>query len=191
MRAISYVLLDSYEVIATEETDPRRLFQVEADVRQSGRWRVPICVHRDEKFVMDGHHRLETAKRLGLRFIPAVLLDYSQVELSSWRDGETVTPADIFNMARSGKLFPCKTTRHSWKNPIPNCDIDLRELGYCISLPANSKASPAGFASSRPDFVTKGLLHDCVLSADAGYPYPDPIGSRRYRASTGRSYRPR
>ncbi|RWE90049.1 MAG: hypothetical protein EOS43_34055, partial [Mesorhizobium sp.] len=46
----------------------------------------------------------------------------------SWRAGETITPACIFAMARSGRKFPCKTTRHIFDQSLPGCNVPLESL---------------------------------------------------------------
>ena len=55
--------------------------------------RYPILVDSKTLVVLDGRHRLAAAKLLGLRFIPAILVDYDgdRVSVSSWRDAVTVT----------------------------------------------------------------------------------------------------
>lgn len=42
----------------TEEVDADRVFELKEKIVQSGYWKVPITVHKDALFVMDGHHRL-------------------------------------------------------------------------------------------------------------------------------------
>lgn len=60
--------------------------------------------------VLDGHHRVEAARAIGLRRIPAVVLDYSSERV-------IVTPCsirkeDVIRAAFEGRKFPPKTTRH-------------------------------------------------------------------------------
>ncbi|MFW8584581.1 hypothetical protein ACOJBM_05785 [Rhizobium beringeri] len=71
--------------------------------------------------MMDGHHRLAVAKRIQLRILPAMLLDYYGVRVEAWRPGEVVTPEIIFAMARSGRKFPAKTTKHVFDPQFPEC----------------------------------------------------------------------
>ncbi|MTH95800.1 hypothetical protein E1297_07375 [Roseibium sp. RKSG952] len=127
-----YCLIDPAKLVPTEEIDVTRLCEVERDITQSGRWKVPVSVHKDVYFVMDGHHRLEVANRLGLRVLPVVLLDYGSVRVTSWRPGETITEKDVWGMYRAGQKFPCKTTRHIFDLQLNNCDISLDDL-RCFS----------------------------------------------------------
>ena len=77
---------------------------------------------------MDGHHRLDVAKRLNLKFVPVLLTDYDRIDVTAWREGEYVTPDSISAMARSGQKFPYKTTRHILRGDLPRRNIPLIEL---------------------------------------------------------------
>ncbi|MEF0944236.1 ParB N-terminal domain-containing protein [Rhizobium sp. BR 362] len=127
---VQYQLLDPRKLTPTEEIDGDRVAELEQEIVQSGRWTRPITVHRDDWFVMDGHHRLTIAQRLDFKLLPVVLLDYDTVRVEAWRQGETITPDMIFEMARSGRKFPSKTTRHIFEGPPPACDIPLGDLRH-------------------------------------------------------------
>ncbi len=125
-----YCLFDPQELVPTEEVDPSKVEELEAKILFDGRWTEPITAHKDACFVMDGHHRLTVARRLRLAFLPVVFLGYDEVRVTAWREGETISPEHIFAMARSGGLFPIKTTRHIFSPPISACDVSLERLGY-------------------------------------------------------------
>lgn len=122
--------LSPSDLIATEETDPIRLNEVFQIISKAQRWTVPIMVEKDALFVMDGHHRLEVALRLGLLSVPVIPMDYSSVDVTAWRTGETITPRQIYQMARSGLKFPAKTTRHIFSGDLPVCDLPLDALRH-------------------------------------------------------------
>jgi hypothetical protein len=124
-------LLSPTCLIPTEEIDPERVAELQAQILGVGRWTVPITVEKHALFVMDGHHRLAVAHRMDLPLVPVLLLDYSTVRVESWRPGQTITPAIIFAMARSGRKFPCKTTRHIFDQGLPNCSLPLDSLRRC------------------------------------------------------------
>jgi hypothetical protein len=115
-------------LIPTEEVDPGRVAELHEQILCAGCWTVPITAEKDALCVMDGHHRLTVAHLLQLPLVPVILLDYSAVRVESWRPGETVTPACILAMARSGRKFPCKTTRHIFDQSLPNCNLPLESL---------------------------------------------------------------
>jgi hypothetical protein len=122
---MQYCLLPPTRLIPTEEIDSVRVEELQAQILQVGCWTTPIAAEKDALFVMDGHHRLAVAQRLRLVAVPVLLLDYGTVRVENWRSGETITPASIFAMARSGQKFPCKTTRHIFGKNFPNCDVPL------------------------------------------------------------------
>lgn len=122
---MEFCLLSPARLIPTEEVNLDSVDALQTQILQEGSWTAPITAEKDALFVMDGHHRLTVAHRLGLKAVPVVLLDYDTVHVESWRAGERVTPADIFDMARSGRKFPYKTTRHIFQNGLPTCDVPL------------------------------------------------------------------
>lgn len=123
-------LLSPTCLTATEEVDPDRVADLEAQILRAACWTVPITAEKDALFVMDGHHRLAVAHRLHLPVIPVILLDYDAVRVESWRPGQTITPACILAMARSGRKFPCKTTRHIFSRSPPDCNLPLESLRH-------------------------------------------------------------
>lgn len=127
---MQYCLLPPSSLIPTEEVDPYRVTKLQEQILQAGYWTVPIIAEKDALFVMDGHHRLTVALRLRLVAVPVILLDYGNVRVESWRPSETITPACIFAMARSGRKFPCKTTRHIFEQSLPTCTLPLESLRH-------------------------------------------------------------
>jgi hypothetical protein len=101
-------------------------------------WRVPITLERNSLAVMDGHHRFEAARRLKLNYGPCLLLDYEQVEVNATRQDYIVTPQEIVRRARTGDLYPPKTTRHRFPSPLPDCNISLWLLQDRSASPLSS-----------------------------------------------------
>lgn len=100
-----------------------------ADTLQTDRiWRIPVTLERRSLVIMDGHHRVAAARLLKLKFVPCVLLDYSQVEVDAMRAGYFVTPQEIVRRAQMEDLYPPKTTRHRFLSPLPTCDLSLSLL---------------------------------------------------------------
>ncbi|PDT38137.1 MULTISPECIES: ParB N-terminal domain-containing protein [Sinorhizobium] len=141
---MKYCLLSPARLIPTEEVSLDRVDILQARILQAGSWTAPITAEKNALFVMDGHHRLTVAHRLRLTTVPVVLLDYDSVRVESWRAGETITPAEIFAMARSGRKFPYKTTRHIFAEGLPRCDVPLQLL----FRPTSSEMVPARAAGA-------------------------------------------
>lgn len=88
-------------------------------------WRIPIALERTSLAVMDGHHRLEAARQLRLKYVPCLLLDYDYVEVDATRHGYVVNPDEIMRRARAGELYSPKTTCHRFPSPFPICNISV------------------------------------------------------------------
>lgn len=126
---LNVTLVNPNTVYPTEQIDldyKNKLLEI---IKSSNMWKHPIVIHKEYQFVMDGHHRLKVAKALQLHSIPAVMMDYSNVGLESWRDDWDVTEELIISKFHKGELFPIKTTKHIFSEPLPLCNYSLDELG--------------------------------------------------------------
>ena len=90
-------------------------------------WTHPLCVEKETRVVMDGHHRLKAAKALDLAYVPVVAFDYEQVRLYARRGDYAVSPAEVIRRGLEGKTYPCKTTRHVF-SMSPVCRLSLENL---------------------------------------------------------------
>jgi hypothetical protein len=94
-------------------------------------WTHPLLVHKDTKIIMDGHHRYQIARKLGLKHIPCVLTSYTNPYLKVYfhRDNSILDDQLIIEAGQSGKLFDKKSTRHELAfNCIPQTNIPLTFL---------------------------------------------------------------
>ena len=83
--------------------------------------------------LVDVHHRLSVAKKLGLKLIPAICLDYLKSELISlelWPNAniESINKSDVIEMCLSNELYPPKTTKHVVSYDLPPIFVTLEEL---------------------------------------------------------------
>lgn len=112
----------------------------------------PIVVHmlenneREGYLVLDGHHRIEVAKRLDLKYIMANVIDYlnPRIVVKPWEDGPRVSKKDILRTALNGETLPPKSTRHMIKedeNTVPFQDNDTIEPKIYTPLKALKKDS--------------------------------------------------
>ncbi|KVA16472.1 hypothetical protein WI73_19530 [Burkholderia ubonensis] len=123
------VLLSPELLLPTEECRSDRIREVAAEILRDGMWRVPIMVERTSRIVMDGHHRRIFALDHRLARVPCLLLEYSDVVLSAWRDDVVVHPQEITDRGLAGRLYPPKSTRHRLLKPIDIvCEYPLAEL---------------------------------------------------------------
>jgi hypothetical protein len=123
------VLLAPLQLFPTEDFIEERVLQVSRDIIREGYWREPILVERTSLVIMDGHHRREFARRHSLVWVPCLMHDYSEVELSSWRAGVDVCPEDVIARGLQRRPYPPKTTRHIvGSNFSHQCRYPLSEM---------------------------------------------------------------
>ena len=120
-------LLDLSEICETEEHSSDDVCSLTESILNSGFWTIPIAVEYSTFAIMDGHHRFNAAKKMGLKKIPCVLMDYkkSGVTLQSWRPEIGVSVTDIFFMISKSRKYPLKTTRHIFNPSVDEVNIPL------------------------------------------------------------------
>lgn len=93
----------------------------------------PLLVDRVTGAILDGHHRYHVGKRLGLRRVPAVLVDYADdhsITVDVW-DGcgkHSLTKDEVLQMSLSPNVFPPKTSKHSFSDSLPPIVVPLTTL---------------------------------------------------------------
>ncbi|WP_349254327.1 hypothetical protein [Rhizobium sp. CB3171] len=92
-------------------------------ISTSGDWTRLIAVEKHFRIVMDGHHRLEAAKRLGFDFVPCAALTYSEVNVESRRPNLLVSVEELIRRGLDRDLYPIKSTRHIFPE---TCALDCR-----------------------------------------------------------------
>ncbi|MBS9428349.1 hypothetical protein C6H64_03410 [Photorhabdus luminescens] len=119
MYRLELISIDIIQV--TEEHIVERVNWLEEKIKQEGFWRVPLILEYSTFAIMDGHHRYEVAKRLGLKRIPSILLSYSNdnVQVTSWRNDFIINKEITLEYILQKKIFPHKTTKHII-TPYPN-----------------------------------------------------------------------
>jgi hypothetical protein len=90
------------------------LMRVQRDLVRDGMIKDPIIVDQQTMVILDGHHRYNVLKRMGYKYVPVYLVDYSsdQIGVTAWRAGEHVTKAEVMRAGLTGHLMPAKTSRH-------------------------------------------------------------------------------
>lgn len=119
MYRLELISIDTIQV--TEEHIAERVNWLEEKIKQEGLWRVPLLLEYNTFAIMDGHHRYEVAKRLGLKRVPSILLSYSNdnVQVTSWRNDFIINKEIALEYISQKKIFPHKTTKHII-TPYPN-----------------------------------------------------------------------
>ena len=166
-------LLEIDKIRPTEQHSSAYADALSTEVKITGVWTHPLLVDSKEYALMDGHNRFSAAKRLGLKTVPVILLDYEDpaVQLQSWRPGHTFKPEDVWRAARTGELLLPKSTRHVISAQLPFCRCHIEDLrdekraGEML-LPAESHPTRAQVLNA--DYHSFGRkLEIATLSANA------------------------
>ncbi len=91
-------------------------------------WTRPLALEQSNHLVLDGQHRMEVARQLGLVRVPAVLFEYSTVPIRSLRKQYCFDWREVMTRALKGDPYPYKTVKHDFPDPLPVCTIPLAAL---------------------------------------------------------------
>ena len=116
-----------------EQVVPDKVDQLE---RMTLRWKAytkPLLIDRKTGTILDGHHRTEVARRLKLKCLPCVSVDYLDddgIILHIWpKSGrDSLDKSEVIEAALSGELFPPKTSRHLLSDHLPPISVPLSRL---------------------------------------------------------------
>tara|TARA_B100000965_G_C19429979_1_gene686041 strand:+ start:408 stop:803 length:396 start_codon:yes stop_codon:yes gene_type:complete len=127
MGSLKYDLTSVTNLIETEEHFENKAILLAEEIKKNNIWTVPIAVEINTNAIMDGHHRFNAAKILGLRRVPCVFLSYlkDEVFLRSWSKNEDITIDEFFEVIKQNKKFPPKTTRHIFNQKIKEINLPL------------------------------------------------------------------
>ncbi len=125
-----FALLPLDRLRAHERVEEENVRVLVEEIRATGVFSDPIWVARGTYVILNGHHRVEAARRLGAVRIPAWVVDYEGdlVSLEPWQPGLPITKAEVIRRAREGDLFPPKTTRHRLRTDLATRPTPLSEL---------------------------------------------------------------
>ncbi|MCI4351613.1 MAG: ParB N-terminal domain-containing protein [Thermoplasmata archaeon] len=127
---VRFALLRPERLRVHEEIVPGKVDALVEEIRASGRVLQPILVARGSGVVLDGHHRFEALRRLGVAKVPAWVVAYDDpaVQVDRWQPGPPLSKNEVVERARSGRPFPPKTSRHKLLVSLPERPVGLAEL---------------------------------------------------------------
>ena len=127
-----FELVEINRLKSHEEVRSELLESLVAEIKKDGFLMKPVLVDNKHYVILDGHHRFEALKLLGCKRIPVYLVDYydDSISLTTWPEAKhkNVSKDDVIEMAKSGRLFPPKTTRHIVKAKLKDVRVDLKDL---------------------------------------------------------------
>lgn len=122
-------LVDVASLRGIEANDPERATALQAKIEAEGYWTLPIIVTRKGHLVLDGQHRMEVARRMGLRHVPAIVVDYDDVQVWTLRKEIKVSPRAVEKkVLKEQSMYPYKTVKHKFPFDIPAIAFQLNQL---------------------------------------------------------------
>ena len=119
LKSLEIELVDVTLLIPHEDINENNFVEIKNSIFNEGVIKLPIVVDKSTNIIIDGHHRLKVFKELKIKVIPVFYTNYSdeKIILRSWFwSGTMLTKNDILQAAKTGKIFPSKTTKHMYKS---------------------------------------------------------------------------
>jgi L-serine kinase (ADP) len=113
-----------------EKVDPVHLRELTLQIQIDGFISDPIIVDANTMVILDGHHRFNAARNIGLSRIPVQLVDYGDaaITVTGWKKNVPVSKNEVIRAGLSGNLLESKTSRHSIPKRITGIKIPLSDL---------------------------------------------------------------
>ena len=118
--------IKQHEAISTEH-----MKKIKEEISKAGIFSEPIIIDEKSLVVLDGHHRLNSCRQLGLKRIPCLLVKYLEdvrIKVKTRRQNILINKDIVVKMGLSGHVFPYKTTKHLIPGRVKNLKIPLEEL---------------------------------------------------------------
>jgi len=127
------VLVKVSDLLPHEEIKPKNLEKMIKWVEKRGGFFEPVLVDKRTRTILDGHHRYNSALHFGLEMIPGIEVDYlhdDSIQVMAWAGKEhiEVTKQSVLSKAKSGNLFPPKTSKHTISTDYPQKFFPLDDL---------------------------------------------------------------
>lgn len=124
-----YDLVDVAKLKPIEDYDNSRANELLEKIEKEQIWTVPLIIEEKNYMILDGHHRYQVAKKLGLKKVPAIIVKYEDVNVWSLRKEYKVSPKLVAKKVIDEKsIFPYKTVKHKYNFTVPNIKIALKDL---------------------------------------------------------------
>lgn len=96
-------------------------------------YRLPLLVDSKSGAILDGHHRYAAGRILGLKQLPAILVDYlndDSISVDVWPGCgcDCLTKEEVIEMSLSDAVYPPKTSRHDFEAASMPINVPLSQL---------------------------------------------------------------
>ena len=122
-------LIKTSDLKHIEDYGRKRVAWLRDKILEEGIWTVPLKVEKNLNLVMDGQHRMEVAKDIGLSVVPCLIYSYEEVEVWSLRKNYEVNSKLIVERVLNKDIYPYKTAKHAFPDGSEiTCKFTLDEL---------------------------------------------------------------
>lgn len=121
--------LKEHEEVVSEE----RVQNLYDAIVQWNAYKTPLLVDSRSGAILDGHHRYQVGRRMGLSKLPVILVDYlndKDVIVDVWPECglNYITKKDVIEMSLSDKVYPPKTSKHDFVASSRPINVSLEIL---------------------------------------------------------------
>lgn len=109
------IFVNLSSLIGHEETKLKQFEKLKNEIQRDGILKKPIAVDKNTNIILDGHHRFNAIRSMGLTKIPVIFVDYNSpdVVMRPWRKSdENLTKEMMIEKVLKGEKFPPKTTKN-------------------------------------------------------------------------------
>ena len=127
------VILAEHKVFKEHEETIKNNLNIRIKKMEKRGFYKPIIADYQTNVILDGHHKWNAAKELGLSRVPTIFIDYfndSGVLVDVWPEcgKDSITKEEVIEMGLSEYVYPPKTSKHSFDFKIPSISIPLEKL---------------------------------------------------------------
>lgn len=124
-----YEFVDVEKLKEIEDHDEKRAEELKNKIITEDVWTYPLIVEKKYFCVLDGHHRLQVAKKLKLKRVPAILVDYNDIDVWSLRKEYKINQNAVYKkVINNNEIYPYKTVKHKYPFKVSNIRVSLEEL---------------------------------------------------------------
>ena len=111
---IKYIKFE--DLVPHEQTDQEQVMNVLHSLKTQKILKNAVVIDTNSKLILDWHHRFAALRKLWVKYIPTLSVDYSSddINLWFWREWFSDSKQQIIENARKWILYPVKTTKHTF-----------------------------------------------------------------------------
>jgi len=111
MESSSYNLIEVKDLLHPEFYSPKRVYSLYRKIKEDGVWTAALYVDNKYNIVLDGQHRLEVAKLMNLKRVPAIFFDLESKKTRVWSEKgkEKINKKLLIKRAQGYEPYPYKS----------------------------------------------------------------------------------